>query len=509
MGRIGAAADHDRGAGMTTPHHDRGAGMDLPSDVDVVVVGFGATGATAAITAHDAGASVAVLEKTGSGGGNCVHSGGFLFEVGGARAVDHLDALCFGKTDRTVLEAYARGLPDVPDFLESLGASTPPVDIEAFGGMLPSWPHFPGAGHVRYRQFAALPGERPGPGLWRVLESAVRERDIPVAYGCRAIDLVLDDGDRVTGVVCEQAGERRRIGARAGVILASGGFEADAELRDTYLPLPLTSVGHQGNTGDTLGLARAAGASLWHMSAFFGWLSFVHPDFPAAFTLDVHAPSFIYLDGDGRRFADETGWELHDAIRALTAYLPRRPNRPRMPGWIVFDETARLAGPLHGIVGSPNDYEWSADNAAEVQTGWIARGADTAELAAATGLDAAVLQSTLGDYAEAVSRRRDDEFGRAPSTLAPLLPPLYAIQMTPGVATASGGPRRDAEARVLRPGGEPIPGLFAAGAAGSIWGHLTEHGGGLTDAIVFGRIAGSRCAAAPALAGAMSPTNQA
>ena len=141
------------------------------------------------------------------------------------------------------------------------------------------------------------------------------------------------------------------------------------------------------------------------MSAFFGWLSFVHPDFPAAFTLDVHAPSFIYVDGDGRRFADETGWEVHDRVRALTAYLPRRPNRPRMPGWIVFDEAARRAGPLHGIVGSPNDYDWSPDNSAEVEAGWIARGADTAELAAATGLDPAVLQSTLGGYADAVSRR--------------------------------------------------------------------------------------------------------
>jgi succinate dehydrogenase/fumarate reductase flavoprotein subunit len=464
-----------------------------PREVDVLVVGFGAAGATAAISAHDAGASVAVIEKTSAGGGNCIHSGGFLFEVDGPSAVDHLDALCFGKTDRTVLEVYARGLPDVPAFLGSLGATAPEVDTEGFGGMLPSWPHFPGAGHVHYRQFAPEAGERPGPGLWRVLEAAVHERDIPVAYGCRAVGLVRD-GDRVTGVVAEQAGERNRIAARAGVILASGGFEADPELRDTYLPLPLSSVGHQGNTGDTLALSRAAGASLWHMSAFFGWLSFVHPDFPAAFTLDVHAPSFIYLDGDGRRFADETGWEVHDAVRAVTTYLPRRPNRPRMPGWIVFDETARLAGPVHGIVGSPNGYEWSQDNSAEVDAGWIARGFDTAELAAATGLDAATLQSTLGGYAEAISRRRDDEFGRAPATLVPLLPPLYAIRMTPGVATASGGPRRDAEARVVRPGGAPIPGLFAAGAAGSIWGHLTEHGGGLTDAIVFGRIAGTRCA---------------
>ena len=245
------------------------------------------------------------------------------------------------------------------------------------------------------------------------------------------------------------------------------------------------------------------------MSAFFGWLSFVHPEYPAAFTLDVHAPDFIYVDGDGRRFADETGWEVHDAMRSLTSYLPRRPNRPRMPGWIVFDEIALRAGPLHGIVGTPNGYRWSPDNSVEVAAGWIARGADTAELAAATGLDPAVLADTLAGYAGAVSLGRDDEFGRAPATLVPLTAPLYAIQMTPGVATASGGPRRDAQARVVRAGGVPIPGLFAAGGAGSIWGHLTEHGGGLTDAIVFGRIAGTQSATAFAVAGAVSPSNHA
>ena len=467
--------------------------MSPPDEVDVVVVGFGAAGAAAAIAAYDAGASVAVVEKTAAGGGNCVHSGGFLFEVDGPHAVDHLDALCFGKTDREVLEAYARGLPDIPDFLDSLGGTAAPVDIDAFGGMLPSWPRFPGAGHVRYRQFLPRPGERPGPALWRVLESGVHDRGIPVALHTPVVDLTTD-GDRVTGAVVERHGERSPVVARAGVILASGSFEADPELRDTYLDLPLVSVGHQGNTGDTLRLAQAAGASLWHMSAFFGWPAFVHPDHPAGFTLDVHAASFIYVDGDGRRFSDETGWEVHDRLRAYTTYLPRRANRPRMPGWIVFDEAARQAAPLHGIVGSPNGYAWSADNSAEVAAGWIKQGSDSAGLAAATGLDPAVLQDTLGGYAAAVSRRADHEFGRTPATLVPMLPPLYAIQMTPGVATASGGPRRDAHARVLRPGGTVIPGLFAAGAAGSIWGHLTEHGGGLTDAIVFGRTAGAQAA---------------
>ena len=463
--------------------------MSPPAGVDVLVVGFGAAGAAAAIAAHDAGATVAVVEKTASGGGNCVHSGGFLVEIDGPNALGHLDALCFGKTDRAVLDAYARGLPEVTGFLEGLGGATAPVDITGFGGMLPSWPNFPGAGHVRYRQFIPVADAPPGRSLWRVLEAAVRERGIPVALDTRVVELATD-GDRVTGATVEHDSERWPIGA-AGVILCSGSFEADPELRDTYLSLPLVSVGHSGNTGDTIRLAQAAGASLWHMSAFFGWLSFVHPDYPAAFTLDVHAPSFIYVDGDGRRFADETGWEVHDRLRALTAYLPRRRNRPRLPGWIVFDAAARRAGPLHGIVGSPNDYPWSADNSRELAAGWIKRGADSAELASATGLDAAVLQDTLAGYAAAVSKRADHEFGRAPATLVPLLPPLYAIQMMPGVGTASGGPRRDADARVVRGDGTPIPGLFAAGAAGSIWGHLTEHGGGLTDAIVFGRIAGT------------------
>ena len=113
-----------------------------------------------------------------------------------------------------------------------------------------------------------------------------------------------------------------------------------------------------------------------------------------------------------------------------------------------------------------------------------------AEFAALSGFSPGTLAQTMAEYGDATGAGRDDLFGRAPATLMPLIAPLYAIQMHPGVATASGGPRRDALARVLRPGGEPIPGLFAGGAAGSIWGHVTEHGGRLTD--------GSSLAALPA-----------
>jgi len=464
-------------------------------DVDVLVIGFGAAGASAAIEAHDAGARVAVIEKTGAGGGNCRHSGGFLFDVDDEVAVEHLDALCFGKTDRSVLTAYATGLHEVRPFLESLGGEVETVRIDEFGGLLPSWPHFPGAGHVDYHRYAG--GETaPGQALWRLLEDAVRTRGIDVDLNCRATTLTAEDGGAVTGVEIDRAGTTETIRASGGVILAAGGFEYDAELRDAYLPLPLAPVGHPGNTGDSLRLAVQAGAALWHMSSFFGWFAFRHPDHPAAFPLDVHAPSFVYVDADGRRFADETGWEVHDKVRSVTAYLPRHANRPHLPGQVIFDEAARLAGPLNGIVGTPNDYRWSHDNRAEVERGWIKRGETPQQLAAQTGIDAGTLSATLNRYAEAAARGRDQEFGRAPETLVALEPPLYAIEMWPGIATASGGPRRDDKARVLRTGGQdPIDGLYAAGAAGSIWGHLTEHGGGLTDAIVFGRIAGEQAAA--------------
>jgi succinate dehydrogenase/fumarate reductase flavoprotein subunit len=426
---------------------------------DVVVAGFGPAGASAAIAAHDAGAHVTVLEKMPYGGGNALNSGGFLCDVHGPHAIDHLDALCFGKTPRDVLEAFAGGLHELPGWIETLGGATRELDVAAFGGMLPSWPHLPG--DVTYRQFAA---ERPGPGLFALLRENVERRGIDVRYDTPAATLDRDC-DRVVGV----------NGMRAdAVVLAAGGFEYDAAMRDTYLPLPLTAVGHPGNTGDAIRLAQQAGADVWHMSAFFGWFAFEHPDHVAAFPLDVHAPSFIYVDGDGRRFADETGWEVHDRLRCLTAYLPRRPNRPRMPGWIVFDERARLAGPLNGIVGTPDDYTWSADNAAELAAGWIQP---------VEAVDAPELARTLREYG-----RTPDEFGRDPRTIVPLEPPLYAIQMRPGVATASGGPRRDARARAVRPDGTTVPGLYAV--SGSTWGHLTEHGGGLTDAIVFGRIAG-------------------
>jgi FAD binding domain len=474
----------------------------VSEQADVVVVGYGPAGAAAAIAAHDAGARVLVLESTGQGGGNARYSGGFLFDIPGPAAVAHLDALCFGRTPRPVLDAYAAGLHGLDGWLHSLGGATerfdpPPARLPA---PFPSWPYLPGGHDIGYRVVTGGTGRR-GQALWDLLAAAVRERGIEVRYQTAAERLALGPDGTVTGLT---AGNGVSLDAPGGVVLACGGFEADPALAAAYLPLgPSWPVGHPGNDGTGLRLAQQAGAALWHMYGCFGWFAFRTPDFAAPFAVDFFAPSHLFVDADGRRFGDETGYEVHDRLRALLSYLPRNPNRPHLPSWAIFDEAARLAGPLNGLLGTPNDYTWSPDNGAEVARGWIKTAASPAGLAGLIGVHPAVLAGTLDEYNAAARAGRDDRFGRSADTLVPLdLSRLYAIETWPGIAGTTGGPQHDERAQVLRPDGQPVPGLYAAGAVSLVWGHLIEHGGGLTDALVFGRIAGAGAAhrAAAALA---------
>jgi succinate dehydrogenase/fumarate reductase flavoprotein subunit len=459
----------------------------------VVIVGFGPAGAAAAVAAHDAGAEVVVLEASTAGGGNAMHSGGFLLDLPPDRVVGHLDALCFGRTPREVLEAYGEGLRGLSEWLESIGATMtafepPPM---RFPASFPAWPSFPGGDSIRYSVVAGGEGPR-GEALWRVLESAVRARPVQVRFDVR-VDRLLLDGARVTGVALPD-GMSERADA---VVLACGGFEADPELADSFLPLgPTYPVGHPYNDGAGLRMAQQAGASLWHMYGFFGWFATRVTGFEAPFAIDFFGPGHVLLDAEGRRFADETGFEVHDRLRSLLTYLPRNANRPGLPTWAVFDEATRLAGPLNGLLGTPNDYVWSHDNGAEVERGWIRTGAGARELAVATGLDAEVLVASLERYNEMARAGRDDDFGRESDTLVPLdLSRLYAVPTWPGVAGTTGGPRHDPYGRVLRRDGSAVPGLYAAGAVSLVFGHLIDHGGGLTDALVFGRAAGADAAA--------------
>ncbi|MGH3122584.1 MAG: FAD-binding protein, partial [Streptosporangiaceae bacterium] len=116
--------------------------VDKSTAADVVVAGYGPAGASAAIAAHDAGAHVIVVDSAARGGGNARYSGGFLCDLPADRAVEHLDALCFGRTGPRVLQAYADGLHELRDWLGSLGGTMAPFDPPPgrFPAPFPSWP---------------------------------------------------------------------------------------------------------------------------------------------------------------------------------------------------------------------------------------------------------------------------------------------------------------------------------------------------------------------------------
>ncbi len=426
-------------------------------------------------------------------------SSGILFAPTTPRAIKHVEAMCFNTTPQDVMEAYVDGCLRLDGWLRGIGGQTQIFDAPdvTIPRRLPCWPNFPGADDVEYRTVSGATDVFRAKPLWKLLANSVESRGIALMTNMAAKELATDLNGQVVGVVAEREGRRIAIEARKGVILTCGSFEYNEAMRDAYLPItPLEPLGHPGNTGDGLVMAQRVGASFWHMSTFYGWPVFKVPENGGTFSINFQAPSFIYVDKDGRRFTDEGSWESHERSKALITYMPNRPNYPHLPIYAIFDDVVRRKAPLVGRVATTSSYDWSLDNSAEVARGWIIRAGTIGELARRIDVDEAILVKTVDRYNENSGAGRDREFGRPRETLAPIsTPPYYAIELWPGLATASGGPRRDREARVLGEAGRPVPRLYAAGGLGSIWGFLTLAGGGLTDGMVFGQIAGRNAAA--------------
>jgi predicted oxidoreductase len=137
------------------------------------------------------------------------------------------------------------------------------------------------------------------------------------------------------------------------------------------------------------------------------------------------------------------------------------------------------------------DYEWSDDNSAEIERGWVLRADSIEELAVKMGRDPAAMRATFDRYNEACARGVDTEFGRPAWSLQPLAtPPYYAVAIEPGIVCTSGGARRNIESEVLGHDGRAIPGLYEAGELGSMISDLYQNGSYLTEAMISGRAAG-------------------
>jgi succinate dehydrogenase/fumarate reductase flavoprotein subunit len=181
-----------------------------------------------------------------------------------------------------------------------------------------------------------------------------------------------------------------------------------------------------------------------------------------------------------------------------------------LPAYMVFDETYRRKGPVAsrrehfqemwgGPVGYPSIhkiYEWSRDNQAEIDQGWVFQAGTLADLAGKIGADAPALEETVRNFNGACREGRDPQFGRPGKSLAPLeTPPYYAVELALTLVNTQGGPKHNKDCQVLDFSNQAIPRLYAAGELGSFFGFLYQGGSNYPEAWAFGQIAGRKAAA--------------
>lgn len=485
-----------------------------PTEVDVLVVGYGAAGAAAALAAHDAGARVLMVEKCAQPGGNSLVSSANTVYPEHPDDVErfcrYLTEVCDGTTPAEVIEAYVQGLVELPAWLEGMGGELEDLDGPPTGPLssyyipnltFPLLPSAQGLNVVlrRLKQTQSCPQPTGGARMWHLLASQVTKRGIPVRCGTPVLDLLTDGAGRVTGAVVQSDGERQQVRARRAVVLACGGFAYSEALKREHLPASAVgALGSPGNTGDGLRMAQKAGAGLWHLGEEASTLGIVAEGFDAGFAVNLPRPGFVYVDGKGHRFVDEMKVEAHMACRLTANYDPATFNYPRVPCFAIFNEENVTSGPIGISMFSYNvvklGYEWSEDNSVEIDRGWIVRAATLVGLAEALGIPAQTLARTVQAYNNSCQAGHDRDFGRCSESLKALQPPYHALRLVPLLYNTQGGPCRDSRARVVDVDGQPIPGLYAAGELGSIWGSRYQTSTNFAEALAFGNIAGHNAA---------------
>lgn len=455
---------------------------------EVLIIGFGGAGAVAAISAHDSGAKVLIVEKMEKGGGNTTISiGGFLSPRDFAGALQYLESLCsriFRIVEAELVRVYAEECMRNREWFESRGAKT-----HVYGGA--AFPQLPGADSIEKRMVTGSNTLEEN-SLWNFLRSQVERRQIPVWYSSPAKDLLTDAQGAVIGATIQKEGKERAVKAGRAVILTCGGFEYDDWLKANYLKgYPYYSFATPANTGDGIRMAQRVGADLWHMAGVSSPLGFKAPEFEAAFFIRPPSNRYIFVDQNGKRFISEV--EIHAYNFAVDLFDPHTLTFPRIPCFLIFDQTARETGPmgLPSLGYNRGRYSWSKDNRTEIERGWIVRDETLAGLAKKVGVDPAALEKTVSEYNRYCELGEDSVFHRPKDKLAPVGPdPYYAMKLWPCLLNTQGGPRRNVKAEVLYPDGHPVPRLYSAGELGSLFGLLYQGAGNIGECLAFGRIAG-------------------
>lgn len=459
---------------------------------DVVVIGAGGAGMAAAVTANQDGKSVIVIEKTANMGGNTALAGGALNAVddGSETALARNDSVEFHyeqtyeggdkQGDPELVRTLVENAWDGVEWLKSLGMEFQDGVFTVTGGM---W------------ERAHKPVEPEGSGFFKTYKGYMEKNDgITVIYNTKAEHLIAEDGV-VTGVVCTgETGNTVTVKANNGVVLATGGFGQNVEMREKYnaeanqwptLDETIPSTNTTAITGDGIAMATEVGAELVQM----GNIQLLPLGDPQTGSLSgniEHAvESRIFVNKEGKRFVNEGGRRDE-----MTLALFEQPDTTMYiimdsDGYPTGDEVNNFNETINDLVAAGRAYK-----------------ADTLEeLAEQIGVPAENLTATIEEYNRHCLggdlEGQADEFGRTLFTDTDKVNngindgPFYAAERVPTVHHTMGGVKINTNTEVIDTEGNVIPGLYAAGeVTGGIHGSNRLGGNALTDTVVFGRIAG-------------------
>lgn len=459
--------------------------------VDVLVVGSGASGLSAAIEAADRGSRVLVLESESKPGGSSMISGGMILAAGTdlqqrKGVADSADAFFHDylmHTQWKVIPGLVRRIADESAdsvrWLEQLGAEF--------------YDELSDAGYDGVPRTHSVVGR--GEGATSALLSAAQERGVEIRVAARVTALETSD-ERVVGV---------RVGddlIEAGsTVLASGGFGANADLVKKLMPHTADTgdwmwhIGEPGARGDAIALTEEAGGQI---TGHGRGVTMLHPGFVRAF--EGYQPAWMLLvNREGRRFGEETApYGLMDGLTREHGSVV----------YAIFDDASRLTA----APGSPAPYKIQIPslpgrpspnwNSKMIDTmaaeGRIATADSIGALAERLGLPVDAFTGTVTRYNDLVQAGHDADYLKRPEFLRPIeTGPFYGAELRPAtVCLTAVGPRIDRNARVLSRHGRPIPGLFAAGecTGGTLGDRYVGTGNSWINCLVFGRVAGRTAA---------------
>jgi fumarate reductase flavoprotein subunit len=456
---------------MTVTFDDEG---EFSAEVPVVVIGAGACGIVAALTAREAGADVLVIERDEIPQGSTALSSGmipacntrFQRERGIDDPVDLLAADIHKKS---------KGNAD-PDLVDAVcRESGPAVEwlVDRHNVPLQLVDSFLYPGHSVLRMHA--PPSKTGAELIGALTNAASNAGIDILTNARVTTLIAATGGGIRGVQVERPdGSTDRIGCSA-LVLACNGYGGNPDMVRQYIPEIADAVfaGHTGNQGDAINWGRALGAGVEDMGAYQGHGSWASPH-GMLITWAVMTEGGFQVNRNAVRFSNEHQGYSEAAVDVLA--------QPDSFAWNIYDER------IHNLGMTFEDYRDAMD------AGAVKRGANVAELAVACGLDESALTPTIADCVSLADGHGACPFGRDFTGKPALAAPYYAIRITGVLFHTQGGLAIDPAARVLRDDGTAFPNMFAGGGAArgvsgnAVWGYLS--GNGLLTAVTLGRIAG-------------------